>query len=556
MRKQCQQCRQDYEITEKDLAFYDRVSPIIAGKKYLIPAPKMCPLCRLQLRMSFRNERTFYHRKCDLTGKEIVALYAPDSPYKVYDQDPWWSDDWDPSDYGRNFDFSRTFAEQFKELSLEVPHVSLYNINCENSYYTNYALNQKNCYLIFGAGDNEDCLYGKYIVYSKDCIDCLTIYSCELCYECVACEKCYGSKFLLNCQNCSECTMCEDLIGCKNCIACFGLRNKEYCILNRQYSKEDYQRFTKQFEYLDHEKIDDLRSRLESLKLTLPHIQSHMFGSENCSGEAVYNCKNCDYAFDTANCEDCKFIACSPKCIEVYDCIYSAPDGVRFSYNMCSVMDLENSMTLFNVWYGTNLFYCMEMRHSSYCFGCVSMKSKQYCILNKEYSKQEYEELLPKIIEHMKRTGEWGEYFPYYVSNFGYNEAVGSEYFPLDKEGALNLNANWRDEDPIIPVRDPFTAPSDIKKVGDDICQKALVCQSTSKQYRILPAELSFYRRMKLPIPRFCYDKRHIDRVAQHGAINLFENSCDRCHQSIKTPHYEPRPKVLYCEDCYREYTY
>jgi len=31
----------------------------------------------------------------------------------------------------------------------------------------------------------------------------------------------------------------------------------------------------------------------------------------------------------------------------------------------------------------------------------------KYCILNKQYSKEEYEELVPKIIEHMQKTGEW-----------------------------------------------------------------------------------------------------------------------------------------------------
>ncbi|MBU0627024.1 hypothetical protein KKG31_00015 [Patescibacteria group bacterium] len=49
------------------MEFYSKVSPIIAGKKYLIPAPTLCPDCRQQRRISFRNERSLYKRKCDLT---------------------------------------------------------------------------------------------------------------------------------------------------------------------------------------------------------------------------------------------------------------------------------------------------------------------------------------------------------------------------------------------------------------------------------------------------------------------------------------------------------
>lgn len=42
----------------------------------------------------FRNERKLYKRKCDFTGKDIISIYSPDKPYKVYDQSVRWSDEW------------------------------------------------------------------------------------------------------------------------------------------------------------------------------------------------------------------------------------------------------------------------------------------------------------------------------------------------------------------------------------------------------------------------------------------------------------------------------
>ena len=45
--------------------------------------------------------------------------------------------------------------------------------------------------------------------------------------------------------------------------------------------------------------------------------------------------------------------------------------------------------------------YCQILRNSSDAFGCIGLRNKQYCILNKQYTKQEYEELVPKIISHM-----------------------------------------------------------------------------------------------------------------------------------------------------------
>lgn len=75
--KTCRISGQEFHVTDKDLEFYDKVSPIFAGKKYSIPSPTLCPDERLRRRMIHRNEITFYKRSCDLTGKGIISLYSP-----------------------------------------------------------------------------------------------------------------------------------------------------------------------------------------------------------------------------------------------------------------------------------------------------------------------------------------------------------------------------------------------------------------------------------------------------------------------------------------------
>jgi hypothetical protein len=125
--KQCKQCNSNFEITDKDLEFYDKVSPVFNGEKYSIPTPTLCPDCRQQRRLSFRNERKLYKRKCDATGENIISIYSPDKVYKVYNQDMWWSDKWSGLDYGRDFDFERSFFEQIDDLMIEVPRSSVIN---------------------------------------------------------------------------------------------------------------------------------------------------------------------------------------------------------------------------------------------------------------------------------------------------------------------------------------------------------------------------------------------------------------------------------------------
>ncbi len=141
------------------MEFYEKVSPVIRDKKYLIPPPKLCPDCRKQRRLAFRNERKLYKRKCDATGKEIISIYSPDKPYTIYHQDYWWSDKWDPMKYGREFDFSRSAFEQFGELMSEVPRPSLLNASCENSEYTNYSSYLKDSYLVFDATQSDAVLF-------------------------------------------------------------------------------------------------------------------------------------------------------------------------------------------------------------------------------------------------------------------------------------------------------------------------------------------------------------------------------------------------------------
>ncbi|MDP2670465.1 MAG: hypothetical protein Q8O99_06145 [bacterium] len=125
--KYCSACSSPFEIVAEDILFYEKISPTFAGQRFQIPPPSLCPDCRQQRRLSFRNERSLYKRKCDASGKDIISIYSPDKDYKVYDQKIWRSDDRDPLQYGREFDFTKTFSEQFGEMLHDVPFMAIMN---------------------------------------------------------------------------------------------------------------------------------------------------------------------------------------------------------------------------------------------------------------------------------------------------------------------------------------------------------------------------------------------------------------------------------------------
>jgi hypothetical protein len=82
--KNCTQCQSSFEVTESDRKLIEAVSPVIAGQKYLIPDPTLCPDCRMQRRMTFRNERKLYRSKSALSGKSMVSLYSPKGEHPAY----------------------------------------------------------------------------------------------------------------------------------------------------------------------------------------------------------------------------------------------------------------------------------------------------------------------------------------------------------------------------------------------------------------------------------------------------------------------------------------
>ena len=92
--KTCQNCKQDFTIESDDFAFYEKIK---------VPPPTFCPECRLQRRLAWRNERSLYKRNCNLCKDSMFAIYPADTPFPVYCNRCWFSDDWDVIDYGKEY---------------------------------------------------------------------------------------------------------------------------------------------------------------------------------------------------------------------------------------------------------------------------------------------------------------------------------------------------------------------------------------------------------------------------------------------------------------------
>jgi len=558
----CKKCNASFEVLDDEKAFLQKMTFTFGKTEIHPPEPVYCPTCRMLLRTCHRNERNYYKNKSSKSGKELISLYTPRAPwgkpFTVFAEDEWVSEEFDPMEYGRDFDFNRPFFDQFSELLKDVPRRSLCTVDNQNSDYTTGTGYCRNCYLINSSEYCEDCYYGKLMQSCKDCVDSSYIYNSELCYECFSVHKCYNCTALLFSQNCRDCLFSTNLNGCKNCCLCSNLHQKEYHFENKPVSKEEYENKVKEF-WGSYKGMLQMREKLMGLREKQIQKFANIVNSTNCTGDYIENSKNCFDCYDMNESEDCRYVQVGVEVKDNYDCsnMYIKPE---LCYETLGVIEIYNVAYSIFVFHCQNLLYCDYCYHSNDCFGCSGLTKKKFCIFNKQYTQEEYNELVPKIIEHMKSNGEWGLFFPPNYAPFGYNETLASEYVPLKKEEALDRGFLWKDKEDEIPQVEKIIPaeqlPDRIEDIPDDVLNWAIKCEKTKRPYQIIMPEYRFYRKHNLPLPRLHPDERYDRRLALRNPRTLWKRDCGNCGKEVDSTYSPERKETIYCEECYLKEVY
>jgi len=306
------------------------------------------------------------------------------------------------------------FIQKYEELMLKTPRIALINMKAVNSEYCTWSISNKNCYMCAAADHNEDCLWSRWLYFSKDTVDCSFMHKGTLCYECLDSNGCYNCNYCQDCENCTDSEYLYDCIGCNNCIGCAGLRRQQYRIFNKQYSKDDYFRMATKIIQARHvnpaKANEQLQEMFGQIKTQTPRKSIHMLHSENCTGDYVYNSKNSHDCFDINDCEDCGYLyEAVDKIKDCYD-IY-ALEQAEFSYEGVSNWGFNINFCV-GVWFCSNMEYCDTCQSCKDCFGCISLHNRQRCILNKQYERSEYERLSAAIRADMRAKNLYGRWFP------------------------------------------------------------------------------------------------------------------------------------------------
>ena len=579
MNQQCQNCKVSFEITEEDSAFYKRIG---------VPPPTWCYACRFQRRLRFWNERNLYRKKDAHDGKEIFSQYSAASPLQVYEHDYWLSDAWPGGQaYGRDYDFTKPFFEQFRQLMLDVPWPSRSIQQITSSDYTNQTARVKNCYLCFNGNTSEDCIYCVAFFGLKQTLDLYQGEGNELCYEVFNSDSSYNCRFIQNSTNCRDSWFLYNCRDCSDCVGCVNLVHKQYHIFNVPYSKEEYQKKVAALNLSSHTALQAFKKRTDEFALQYPvkYMHSHM-NTGTHGGDYVYQSKNSRYCYQVPKSDNCAYLQnTAPGATDCMDFTnWSENSELVYEASVCG----ENCQRVrfsFECWPAcTDIEYTANCRSSANLFGCVGLKKKQYCILNKQYSKEEFEALAPKIRKHMDempykdekgRVYTYGEFFPPEFSGYAYNESSAADYYPLTKEEAAEQKYRWvdpnlREFEITLKAAD---LPDRIQDVTDDVLKQIIGCENCERAYRIVPLELQLLKRAEVPLPRKCPECRFQARRALRTPYVWFERTCDcagnnagkgeyknqathdhdsaACKNTFETPYSSDRVEIVYCETCF-----
>jgi len=333
---------------------------------------------------------------------------------------------------------------------------------------------------------------------------------------------------------------------------------------NEQFTQQEYEERISLLQLDSYNIVQELREKAQNFWSTFPVKYHHVHRNNSVTGDYVYYSKNTYDSFYTNNAEDSRFLSFMTMG-DTKDCydICEWGSNLELSYEGITVGDeTQKAKFCFGTWKGAyNTEYCMMTPGSRNCFGCCNMKKAEYCILNKQYSKEEYFKLRDIIISDMNknpyvdkkgRVFIYGEFFPYELSMFDYNESWAVDYFPLDKDSALAQGFSWKDIEKnkhkiTLQAKD---IPDSIHDIADAILQEVLGCDTCENVYRVVAAELQLLRRFGLPIPRQCSSCRHTERLSRINSPRLYKRTTEDGVE-VMTAYAPDRPEKIYSEEGY-----
>ena len=289
---------------------------------------------------------------------------------------------------------AKGFLTELQRIILSQPKLPAAVVSCEGCEFCNEVYNSKNLFYCFDTYNTTDSFYLFDSFMCASCGDCDYGVESELCYESVDPYKAFNCNFIEYCDNIRDSAYSYNCSG-NDLFGCVNLQNKSFCIFNRQLSEVEYRERIKKFKSLPPEKVLAI---VDDLKKRFPLTQTIGADNENTTyGNYIHFDKNCYLCFDAAHDEDCAYLYDSFYCKTSYDLTYVAQDTDLTYQGIDSTRSFNNNYIIHTnqCQDSSYLFNCFNVKNS---LGCVGLRNKEYCILNRQFTKEEYETLSTQIL--------------------------------------------------------------------------------------------------------------------------------------------------------------
>ena len=129
----------------------------------------------------------------------------------------------------------------------------------------------------------------------------------------------------------------------------------------------------------------------------------------------------------------------------------------------------------------------------------------------------------------------YGEYFPYSMSLFPFNDSDAMLFLPLAKDEAQKRGASWEEE---TEAEGKATiswdsVPLCSKDVAPTITAETLLCKTSGNPFRITTKELEACKWRSLPLPREHWRVRLLKRQSLINPPTLYRRTCERSGKQI-----------------------
>jgi len=532
-------------------------------RKFNVPPSKLSPMSRIKLMMGYFVVFDMWYNRHVETGAPLVSTTHPATGIRVLPDEEWFAKDF--ISQAQDLSLERPFLDQLYELTRSVPQAASFNyVKPENSVAF-ISLGDQDSYFVLACRSKRSFFCGS----SQEIEDCAEI-ECSRevreSYHIVHSKRIFKSRFLLECYDCLN---CDFLFDCRNCEKCFGAtnkRNKKYIWMNEQLSEAEWEKRFSAIDLSSQSQLQTWKARFSEL-MQAESIWPENFNlnTENCTGEYILDSTNIKNGFYvTSGCRDLEY-AVFPFDAPSHDGYLTiAPGGSSDTYY--SIGTKSCSKTKFDMSIQSRcqeMEYCGSCSDCEYCFGCVGLRHKKFCILNKQYSEEEYWQTLDALKCAMLERGEYGEMPSAKFSTQHWSGCGLRVLFGATKEECLQFGMQdfeARAEGAEGPEIDPSKLqsidelPDRIENI-DEIVGKPFYDYVFKRRFAYVKPELELYKKLGVFPPTFHYTHRMQNLFNQMNMPIYEPYTCAKCQKEVtvgKNPNYPDRR--IYCKSCYHQF--